>query len=128
MQRWYIRLNPCIIDGDVITTWLITGFGKVCAPGVWERLLALSGTSYKWLSQHGVHPSLGVHHSFANGDKFCSRYLGFILAATCLCHGMTSLPLLHPPLAASDPIHLHSTPTPKHTCTTYATMSCPLLD
>ena len=27
-----------------------------------------------------------------------------------LCHGMTSLPLLHPPLAASDPFHLHSTP------------------
>src|SRR5258708_35621364 len=70
MQRWYIRLNPCIIDGDVITTWLITGFGKVCAPGVWERLLALSGTSYKWLSQHGVHPSLGVHHLFQMGTSF----------------------------------------------------------
>ncbi len=25
------------------------------------------------------------------------------------CHGTTSLPLLHPPLAASNPIHLHST-------------------
>src|SRR5258707_4845106 len=26
------------------------------------------------------------------------------------CHGMTSLPLLHPPLATSDPICLHSAP------------------
>src|SRR6266436_2524775 len=26
------------------------------------------------------------------------------------CHGTPSLPLLHPPLAASDPICLHSTP------------------
>src|SRR5258708_24438566 len=26
-----------------------------------------------------------------------------------MCHGTTSLPLLHPPLAASDPIYLHST-------------------
>src|SRR5258708_24693789 len=26
------------------------------------------------------------------------------------CHGTTSLPLLHPPLAASDPFHLHSAP------------------
>src|SRR5258708_23798316 len=34
-----------------------------------------------------------------------------------LCHGMTSLPLLHPPLATSNPICLHSTPsapTPLH--------------
>ena len=26
------------------------------------------------------------------------------------CHGMTSLPLLHPPLATSEPFHLHSAP------------------
>src|SRR5260221_12465435 len=25
-QRWYIRPNPCIIDGDVITTWIFTVF------------------------------------------------------------------------------------------------------
>src|SRR5258708_4418995 len=44
------------------------------------------------------------------------------------CHGTTSLPLLHPPLTASDPFCLHSAPTLKHTCTTYATASHPLLD
>src|SRR5258708_4108550 len=44
------------------------------------------------------------------------------------CHGMTSHSLLCPPLAAPNPIHLHSAPTPKHTCTTYATMLCPLSD
>src|SRR5258708_22815228 len=31
------------------------------------------------------------------------------LRTYCKCHGMTSLPLLHPPLAASNPICLHST-------------------
>src|SRR5258708_18831069 len=29
---------------------------------------------------------------------------------TVKCHGTPSLPLLHPPLATSDPIHLLSTP------------------
>src|SRR6266436_1009163 len=42
----------------------ITGFGKSVYRVVWERPLALSGTSYKWLSQRGVHPSSGAHHSF----------------------------------------------------------------
>src|SRR5258707_7079217 len=42
-----------------------------------------------------------------------------------LCHGMTSFHLLCPPLATSNPICLHSTSTPKHTC---AAMLCPLLD
>src|SRR5258707_13892118 len=27
---------------------------------------------------------------------------------SCSCHGMTSLPPLHPPLATSDRLHLHS--------------------
>src|SRR5258705_8180812 len=43
------------------------------------------------------------------------------------CHGTTSLPLLPPPLAASEPICPHSTPTPKHTCTTYASYITPTL-
>src|SRR5258708_3996484 len=44
------------------------------------------------------------------------------------CHGMTSLPLLHPPLATSKPFHLCSAPTLKHACTTYTTALHPLLD
>src|SRR5258708_27538777 len=63
------------------------------------------------------------------------------------CHGTTSLPLLHPPLAASNPIHLlsmpsasslclppplcafhlHSAPTPNHTSKTCTTTLHPLL-
>src|SRR5258708_6397941 len=35
-QRWYIRPNPCIIDGDVITTWIFTGFGKSVHRAVWR--------------------------------------------------------------------------------------------
>src|SRR5258708_31696463 len=35
------------------------------------------------------------------------RTFSFSLAP---CHGMASLPPLHPPLATSDPICLHSTP------------------
>src|SRR5260221_5853831 len=38
---------------DIYRIW------KVCAQGSLERLLALSGTLYKWLSHHGVHPSSG---------------------------------------------------------------------
>src|SRR6266481_4903555 len=38
---------------DIYRIW------KVCAQGDLERLLALSGTSYKWLSHRGVHPSSG---------------------------------------------------------------------
>src|SRR5258708_6139837 len=34
---------------------------------------------------------------------------------------------LQPHLPPLHPICLHSAPTPKHTCATYATMSCPLL-
>src|SRR5258708_14052966 len=37
-QRWYIRPNPCIIDGDVITTRIITGFGKSVHRAVWRGL------------------------------------------------------------------------------------------
>src|SRR5258705_813467 len=28
--------NPCIIDGDVITTWIFTGFGKSVHRAVWR--------------------------------------------------------------------------------------------
>src|SRR5260370_28173972 len=40
---------------------------------IWEGLLALFRTSYKGLSQRGIHPSLGVHHSFLKRDKFHSN-------------------------------------------------------
>src|SRR5260221_3376421 len=35
-QRWYIRPNLCIIDGDVITTRIFTGFGKSVHRAVWR--------------------------------------------------------------------------------------------
>src|SRR5258705_207843 len=35
-QRWYICLNPCTIDGDVITTWIFTGFGKSVCRVIWR--------------------------------------------------------------------------------------------
>src|SRR6266436_2062205 len=35
-QRWYIHPNPCIIDGDVITTRIFTGFGKSVHRAVWR--------------------------------------------------------------------------------------------
>src|SRR5260221_8930570 len=80
---------------------------------------------------------IGVHYSTVS--KFHSK-LNFTppkgkggcpskLTPTAICcHGTTSLPLLHPPPAASNPICLHSTPTPKHTCATCAAMPCPLSD
>src|SRR5258708_5118832 len=37
-QRWYIHPNPCTIDGDVITTRIITGFGKSVHRVVWRGL------------------------------------------------------------------------------------------
>src|SRR5258705_7721917 len=37
-QRWYIHPNPCIIDGDVITTRIFTGFGKSVHRAVWRGL------------------------------------------------------------------------------------------
>src|SRR5260221_4273656 len=52
-----------------------------------------------------------------------------------ICHGTTSLPLLHPPLATSNPICLHSTsstPTPLQLQSILAqlmqAMLCPLSD
>src|SRR5258705_523198 len=75
-QRWYIRPNPCIIDGDVITTQIFTGFGKSVHRAVWKGLLALSGTFYKWFSHRGVHPSSGhiiQFPSFAQDSRISYR-------------------------------------------------------
>src|SRR5260221_6424784 len=43
---------------------------KVYAQGDLERLLALSGMSYKWLSHRGVCPSSGPIIQFPKEDKF----------------------------------------------------------
>ncbi len=43
---------------------------KVCAQGGLERLLALSGTLYKWLSHCGVHPSSGPIILFQKKTSF----------------------------------------------------------
>src|SRR5258705_3563895 len=43
---------------------------KVCAQGGLERLLALSGTSYKWLSHCGVRPSSGPIILFQKKTSF----------------------------------------------------------
>src|SRR5260370_33981613 len=59
---------------------------KVCVQGGLERPLKLSGTSYKWLSHRGIHPSSGPIIQFPKENKFCSRYPDFILATTCLPH------------------------------------------
>src|SRR5258707_9343560 len=55
---------------DIYRIW------KVCALGDLERLLALSGTSYKWLSHRGVHPSSGPiiqFPSFAQDSRISYR-------------------------------------------------------
>src|SRR5258708_33724455 len=70
----------CDYNMDTYRIW------KVCVQGDLERLLALSGTSYKWLSHRGVRPSSGPIIQFPKEDKFCSRYPDFILATTCLPH------------------------------------------
>ncbi len=55
--------------------WSITKLGKSVCRVIQDGSLALSGTSYKGLSQRGIHPSLGVHHSFLKRDKFHSNQL-----------------------------------------------------
>src|SRR5258708_37080299 len=66
--------------------WLITKLGKSVHRVIQESSLALFRTSYKELSQHGIHPSSGVHHLFVKRDKFHSESAGFTLAITCLLH------------------------------------------
>src|SRR5258708_36839928 len=56
---------------------------KVCAQGGLGRPLALSGTSYKWLSHRGVHPSSGPIIQFPKEDKFCSSWISYWLQVVC---------------------------------------------
>src|SRR5258707_5413915 len=49
---------------DIYRIW------KVCVQGDLERPLALSGTSYKWLSHRGIHPSSGPIIQFQKKTSF----------------------------------------------------------
>src|SRR5258705_8217340 len=53
--------------------WSITKLGKSVRRVTWEGSLALSRTSYKGLSQCGIHPGQGAHHSVLKEDKFHSN-------------------------------------------------------
>ena len=52
--------------------WLITKLGKSVCRVIRDGSLALSRTSFKGLSQRGIHPSSGAHHLFLKEDKFHS--------------------------------------------------------
>src|SRR5258707_6171716 len=52
--------------------WSITKLGKSVCRVIRDGSLALSRTSFKGLSQRGIHPSSGAHHLFLKEDKFHS--------------------------------------------------------
>src|SRR5260221_2301310 len=54
----------CDYYKDIYRIW------KVCVQGGLERPLALSGTSYKWLSHRGIHPSSGPIIQFLKKTSF----------------------------------------------------------
>src|SRR5258707_5287272 len=65
---------------------------KVCVQGGPERSLALSGTSYKWLSHRGIHPSSGPiiqFPSFAQ-DSWISYRLQLVCPISLLLNGFQS--------------------------------------
>src|SRR5260221_10342207 len=74
-QRWYIHPDRWTIEGEMTILWSITKLGKSVRRVTWEGSLALSMTSYKGLSQRGIHPGLGAHHSVLKEDKFHSNQL-----------------------------------------------------
>ncbi len=61
-----------IIEGEMTISWTITKFGKSVCRVIWDGTLALSGTSYRGLSQRGMDLSSGVHHLFLKEAKFQS--------------------------------------------------------
>ena len=61
----------CDYNMDIYRIW------KVCAQGDLERLLALSGTSYKWLSHRGVCPSSGPIIQFPKRRQVLFKIAGF---------------------------------------------------
>src|SRR5260221_10112369 len=73
-QWWYIHPDQWTIEGDMTILWSITKLGKSVHRVIRDGSFALSGTSYKGLSQCGIHPSSGAHHLFLK-DKFHSDKL-----------------------------------------------------
>src|SRR5260370_25408312 len=63
--------------------WSITKLGRSVRRVIREGSLALFRTSYKELSQRGIHPSSGVHHLFLKRDKFHSESAGFRPSLVC---------------------------------------------
>src|SRR5258708_252927 len=59
----YIRIGGLLKEKKTIF-WSITKLGKSVRRMIREGSLALFRTSYKELSQRGIHPSSGVHHLF----------------------------------------------------------------
>jgi len=57
----------------MIILWSITKLGKSVCRVIRNGSLALSGTSYKGLSQHGIHLSPWDHCLFLKEDKFHSN-------------------------------------------------------
>ena len=59
----------------MIISWSITKLGKSVRRVIRDGSLASFGTSYKGLSQRGIHPSSGDHCLFLKEDKFHSNQL-----------------------------------------------------
>ncbi len=57
----------------MIISWLITKLGKSVCRVIWDGSLASFGTSYKGLSQRGIHLSSGDHCLCLKEDKFHSN-------------------------------------------------------
>src|SRR5260221_10048969 len=64
--------------------WLITKLGKSVCRMIRDGSLALSRTSFRGLSQCGIHPSSGAHHLFLKRRQVSLRLASFTLATTCL--------------------------------------------
>ena len=64
--------------------WLITKLGKSVCRMIQDGSLALSRTSFKGLSQRGIHPSSGAHHLFLKKRQVSLKLASFTLATTCV--------------------------------------------
>src|SRR5260221_2407911 len=68
----------CDYYKDIYRIW------KVCVQGGLERPLALSGTSYKWLSHRGIHPSSGPIIQFLKKTSFVQdSWISYWLQLVC---------------------------------------------
>ncbi len=66
--------------------WSITKLGKSVHRVIRDGSLVLSRTSFKGLSQRGIHPSSGAHHLFLKRRQVSLKPASFTLATTCLLH------------------------------------------